>query len=208
MKAGRSSEGARAVSSHTGALAGSDRVFDAAVLQAGAVRAGTLEELFDLARALAAQPLPRTRTPVIVTNGGGLGILAAAADLRLDVSPLDDAARERVRAALPAHAALGNPIDLVGDAGAARYGAALAALGAGAAATLINLTPQAATDSVGVARAIPGATREWPAPVVAVFAGGARVRPGAQLLEEGGVPCYPFPERAVRAVAGMALVAE
>jgi acetyltransferase len=210
MKAGRSSEGARAVSSHTGALAGSDRVFDAAVVQAGAVRAGTLEELFDLARALVAQPLPQSRKLVIVTNGGGLGILAAdaAADLRLEVAPLADAVRGRVRATVPPHAALGNPIDLVGDAGAARYGAALAALGPGDAATLINLTPQAATDSVGIARAILGATRGWPAPVVAVFAGGARVRPGAQLLEEGGVPCYPFPERAARALAGMALVAE
>ena len=210
MKAGRSSEGARAVSSHTGALAGSDAAFQAAVVQAGAIRAETLEDLFDLARALAAQPLPASRRVVFVTNGGGLGILAtdAARNAALDVAPLAPAARERLARVLPPGAALGNPVDLVGDATAARYGAALGALAGGAAAHLVLLAPQAATDALGVARAVLGATRGWRVPVLAVFAGGGRVRPGAQSLEEGGVPCYPFPERAVRALAGMVTLAE
>ncbi|MBI2494668.1 MAG: CoA-binding protein, partial [Candidatus Rokubacteria bacterium] len=210
MKAGRSAEGARAVSSHTGALAGSDTAFEAAVVQAGAVRAGTLEELFDLARALAAQPLPATRRVVVVTNGGGLGILATDAARRagLEVAPLAGEARGRLARALPPNAALGNPVDLVGDATAARYGAALHALAGGDAAHLVLLAPQAATDASGVARAILGATRGWPAPVLAVFAGGGRVRPGAQSLEDGGIPCYPFPERAVGALAGMVALAE
>lgn len=210
MKAGRSAEGARAVSSHTGALAGSDTAFEAAVVQAGAVRAGTLEELFDLARALAVQPLPATRRVVVVTNGGGLGILATDAARRagLEVAPLAGEARGRLARALPPNAALGNPVDLVGDATAARYGAALHALAGGDAAHLVLLAPQAATDASGVARAILGATRGWPAPVLAVFAGGGRVRPGAQSLEDGGIPCYPFPERAVGALAGMVALAE
>ncbi|OGK97211.1 MAG: hypothetical protein A3I14_15955 [Candidatus Rokubacteria bacterium RIFCSPLOWO2_02_FULL_73_56] len=210
MKAGRSAEGARAVSSHTGALAGSDAAFEAAVVQAGAVRAETLEDLFDLARALAAQPLPVGRGVVIVTNGGGLGVLAtdAARAVALDVPPLAPAVRERLARVLPPGAALGNPVDLVGDATAARYGHALAALGGGDAAHLVCLAPQAATDASGVARAVLGATRGWRRPVLAVFAGGGRVRPGAQSLEDGGVPCYPFPERAVRALAGMAALAE
>ena len=210
MKAGRSAEGARAVSSHTGALAGSDAAFEAAVVQAGGIRAETLEELFDLARALAAQPLPVGRRVVIVTNGGGLGILAtdAARAAGLDVAPLEPASRERLAAVLPPNAALGNPVDLVGDATAARYGQALGALGDGDAAHLVLLAPQAATDAVGVARVILGATRGWRRPVLAVFAGGGRVRPGAQSLEEGGVPCYTFPERAVQALAGMVALAE
>ena len=210
MKAGRTAEGARAVSSHTGALAGSDQAFDAAVTQAGAVRARSVEELFDLARALAVQPLPMGRRVVIVTNGGGLGILAtdAARDSGLDVSPLDEAAQGRVGKVLPPQAALGNPVDLVGDATAARYGAALGALQGGDASHVVLLTPQAATDPVGVGRAILGATRGWETPVLAVFAGGARVRPGIQVLEEGGIPCYPFPERAVRALAGMVTLTE
>jgi acetyltransferase len=210
LKTGRSAEGARAVGSHTGALAGSDRAFDAAVRQAGAVRAETLEELFDLARALAAGRRPGGRRVVLTTNGGGLGILAtdAARDAGLDVAPLDEAVRHQLAAVLPPHAALTNPIDLVGDATPARYDAALRVLEGQDASHVVMLAPQAATDAAGVARAVLGATRGWRTPVVAVLAGGARVRPGISLLEEGGVPCYPFPERAVRALGRMVTLAE
>ncbi|MBI2466621.1 MAG: CoA-binding protein, partial [Candidatus Rokubacteria bacterium] len=112
LKAGRSPEGARAVSSHTGALAGSDRAFDTAVRQAGAVRARSVEELFDLAHGLASQPLPRGRRLAIVTNGGGLGIVAtdAAREAGLAVAPPDDAVRGRLRAVLPRTASMRNPV--------------------------------------------------------------------------------------------------
>jgi acetyl coenzyme A synthetase (ADP forming)-like protein len=212
LKAGRSPEGARAVSSHTGALAGSDQAFDAAVRQAGAVRVRSVEELFDLARCLASQPLPRGRRLLVVTNGGGLGIVAtdAAREAGLEVTPLAEAVRARLRPGLPATASVVNPVDLVGDADAGRYGHALHAVGPdeGVDAVLVITTAQAATDAAGVARAVLGATRGWPIPVVATFVGGARVAPGARALEEGGVPCYPFPEPAVTALAGMALLAE
>jgi acetyl coenzyme A synthetase (ADP forming)-like protein len=211
LKAGRSAEGARAVSSHTGALAGSDRAFAAAVVQAGAVRATTVEELFDLARGLASQPLPRGRRLLIVTNGGGLGIVStdAARESGLEVTPLADPIRERLAAVLPATASLVNPVDLVGDADAARYSNALDAIGPTAAdATLVVLTAQAATDSAGVARAVVGATRGWPTPLAAAFVGGARVAAGARALDDAGIPCYPFPEPAVRTLAGMALLGE
>jgi len=211
LKAGRSAEGARAVSSHTGALAGSDRAFDAAVRQAGAVRAHSVEELFDVARALAKQPLPGGRRLLVVTNGGGLGIVAADAahDAGLRVAPLDEAVQARVAAVLPSTASLANPVDLVGDADAARYGNALHAIGpASADAALVILTAQATTDALSVARTLRGVTREWPIPVVAAFVGGARVRAGARALDETGVPCYPFPERAVAALGCMALLAE
>jgi acetyl coenzyme A synthetase (ADP forming)-like protein len=205
LKTGRSAEGARAVASHTGALAGSDEAFDAAVRQAGALRVHTLEELFDVARVLAAGRRPSGSRLVIATNGGGLGILAtdAARAAGLDVAPLDTPIHARLLSALPAHAALTNPVDLIGDADPARYGVALQALDNPDASCLIMLAPQAATDATGVARAILGATRTWTSPVVAVFAGGPRVRAGAQALEEGGIPCFSFPERAVRALAGM-----
>jgi acetyltransferase len=210
MKAGRSPSGVRAVSSHTGALAGADRVFDAAVRQAGAVRARTIEELFDVARALADQPLPQSRRLVVITNGGGPGILAAdaAADAGLTVAPLDDATEARLRAVLPPGAAVGNPIDLVGDAGPGRYGDALRALDGVDAARLVILTPQAATDAVAIARAIRAATRDGSAPVLASFLGGPRVRPGVEALEEQGIPWFPFPERAVTTLAAMAKLAE
>jgi acyl-CoA synthetase (NDP forming) len=131
LKAGRSPEGGRAVSSHTGALAGSDIAFDAAVRQAGAVRARSVEELFDLARCLASQPLPRGRRLLVVTNGGGLGVIAtdAARDAGLEVTELDSPVQARLRAALPSTASVANPVDLVGDADAARYANALHAIG-------------------------------------------------------------------------------
>jgi acetyltransferase len=212
LKAGRSTEGARAVASHTGALAGSDAALDAAVRQAGAVRVESVEELFDLARCLASQPLPGGRRLLIVTNGGGLGVVAAdaAQAAGLDVAPLPEPLRRRLATVLPPTASLGNPVDLVGDADAARYGNALHAVGpdAGVDAALVIMTAQAATDAVGVARAILGATRGWSRPVVAALVGGARVAPGVRILEEAALPCYAFPEPAVAALAGMALIAE
>ena len=212
LKAGRSPEGSRAVSSHTGALAGSDAAFEAAVRQAGAVRARSVEELFDLARVLATQPLPRGRRLLVVTNGGGLGVIAtdAARDAGLEVAALDAPVQARLRAVLPPTASLGNPVDLVGDADPARYANALHAIGpeADIDAALVIMTVQAATDAVGVARAILGATRGWSRPVVAALVGGDRVAPGIRVLEEAGLPCYPFPEPAVTAIAGMALVTE
>jgi acetyltransferase len=212
LKAGRSPEGARAVTSHTGALAGSDAAFDAAVRQAGAVRARSVEELFDLARCLASQPLPRGRRLLVVTNGGGLGVIAAdaARDAGLEVTALGATVQARLRAVLPPTASPGNPVDLVGDADPARYANALHAVGPDAAvdAAVVIMTVQAATDAVGVARAVLGATRNWSRPVVAALVGGDRVAPGIRVLEEAGLPCYPFPEPAVTAIAGLALVAE
>jgi acetyltransferase len=212
LKTGRSAEGARAISSHTGALAGSDAAFDAAVAQAGAVRVRTIEELFDLARALGSQPIPRGRRLLVVTNGGGFGIVAtdAAREAGLEVPPTPGRERQRLGAILPPTASLGNPIDLVGDADAARFGNALHALRgiAGVDALLILLTAQATTDSVGVARAIIGATRDWDLCVAAAFVGGPRVAPGAAALEEAAIPCFTFPERAVAALSGMAALGE
>lgn len=212
LKAGRSAEAARAVSSHTGALAGSDLAFQTAVRQAGAVRARSIEELFDIARALETQPLPKGRRLVVMTNGGGLGIVAtdAARDVGLTVPALAADTRARLRAVLPSMAGLTNPIDLIGDADAARFTNALHGIGGSdvADAALVLVTAQAVTDSAQVARAIVGATRDWSIPMAAAFVGGARVAPGAAALEDAGIPCYPFPERAVAALAGMMTVAE
>ncbi|HKZ05564.1 MAG TPA: acetate--CoA ligase family protein [Methylomirabilota bacterium] len=211
LKTGRSAEGAKAVSSHTGAMAGSDRAFDAAVRAAGAVRVETVAELFDLARALAVQPVPRGRRVAILTNGGGLGIVSAdaarATGLRVDALP--ESSRLRLAESMPPTASLANPVDLVGDADAARYSRALHGLGPTSAdAALVILTAQAATDPAGVARAVIGATRGWPIPVVAALVGGASVAPGVRTLEDAGIPCYEFPEPAIRSLAGMALIAE
>lgn len=211
LKAGRSPEGARAVSSHTGALAGSDRAFDAAVRQAGALRVDTVEELFDVARGIATQPMPRGRRLMVVTNGGGVGIVAAdaARAAGLTIEPPEPATRARLAAGLPPTAGLANPVDLIGDADARRYAHAFESLGPAAAdALLVLLTPQASTDAASVARTVAAATHGWPIPVVAAFVGGARVVAGSRALEDAGVPCYGFPEPAVKTLAGMARLAE
>ena len=162
-------------------------------------------------RVLATQPLARGRRLTIVTNGGGLGIVAAdaARDAKLEVPPPSEDVQARLRAVLPPMATVSNPIDLVGDADAARYANALHALGPdhGADALLVLLTAQAATDSQTVARAIVASTRGWPIPISAAFVGGARVAAGARTLDEAGIPCYGFPERAVAALGGLALLA-
>jgi acyl-CoA synthetase (NDP forming) len=211
LKAGRSAEAARAVTSHTGALAGSDRAFDAAVKQAGAVRVQSVEALFDLAHALERQPVPKGRRLAVVTNGGGLGIVAtdAAGDADLAVPYLGTDVEAQLRAVLPPTASVANPVDLVGDADATRFQDALHALSGASTvdAALVLLTAQATTDSATVARAI-ATTRGWTIPIAAAFVGGPRVAPGAAALEEAGIPCYPFPERAVAALGGMALLGE
>jgi acyl-CoA synthetase (NDP forming) len=134
----------------------------------------------------------------------------AARDAGLEVTALDAPVQARLRAALPSTASVANPVDLVGDADAARYTNALNAIGPDAKpdAALVIMTVQAATDAVGIARAILGAIRGWSRPVVAAMVGGDRVAPGIRILEEAGVPCFSFPEPAVTALAGMALVAE
>ena len=212
LKAGRSVEAARAVASHTGALAGSDRAFEAAVKQAGGVRVPSVEALFDLAHALERQPIPKGRRLAVVTNGGGLGIVAtdAARDSGLVVPSLGPDVEAELRAVLPRTASVANPVDLVGDADAARFHDALHVLGRahGVDVSLVLLTAQAATDSAMVARAIASATRGWTIPIVAAFVGGPRVAPGAAALEEAGIPAYPFPERAVAAIGGMTRVGE
>jgi acetyltransferase len=126
------------------------------------------------------------------------------------VGALDPAERQALRAVLPPSASLSNPVDLVGDADAKRYADALHAIvpGASADAVLVTLTAQAATDSASVARAIAAGTRGWRVPVAATFVGGSRVIAGIRALDEAGIPCYPFPERAVRVLRGMASLGE
>src|SRR5262249_60531067 len=108
---------------------------------------------------------------------------------------------------LPRSASVASPVDLVGDADAARYGNALHAVGAAADAALVIMTAQAATDALGVARAVLGAVSGWSIPVAAALVGGGRVAPGVRALEGAGIPSYPFPEPAGATPAGMGLVA-
>ena len=208
VKAGRSVAGARAATSHTGALASRDGVADAMFHQCGVIRTTTLEELFDTARLLANQPLPAGRRVAILTNAGGPAIMAADAceRLGLELPRLSERVTAELRSFLPAAASVGNPVDMLASASAADYERALPALLADEAtdAALVIFIPPLTTTNDDVARAIRQASRHVPGkPVLAVLM--AAHDPPRDLES---IPCYRFPEGAAAALARAASYAE
>jgi acyl-CoA synthetase (NDP forming)/RimJ/RimL family protein N-acetyltransferase len=201
VKGGRTPAGARGAGSHTGALlAGSDSTVDALFHQAGVVRTDTLGELFDIASMLVRQPPPAGPRVGILTNGGGLGILCAdaceAAGLEVPETPAEVVFRLE-RAALPAEAALGNPVDLLATASPAQFAATIDAFAQSDAvdALIVLYVPPLMTDPEPIAAAIRDAATRGGLPIAAVFA--MRQLPPAA----AGLPCFQFPEDAARAVA-------
>ena len=206
LKSGVSAAGARAASSHTGAMAGSDLVFNIAFAQTGVMRVNTAEELFDLAEAFSMQPIPAGSNVAIVTNAGGPGILAtdACEKFNLKVAPVKPEMVEKLRGKLPPAAGFFNPIDLLGDAPASRYKFAMETMldSSDVDSLLVILTPQAMTEPVETAKAvIEVATVFRNKPITASFIGGRAVQEAIALLEEAQIPCYQFPESAVQAIA-------
>lgn len=205
IKAGATNAGARAVSSHTGTLAGSEAVYRAAFRQAAIVQAESVEELFDFAVYFSSQPLPKGSRVAIVTNAGGPGIMATDACERsgLSLASLEPETVESLRQALPTAAGLYNPVDVLGDAPAKLYAKAMELVLAdnGVDSLLVLLTPQGLTDIVGTARMVAEAAARSDKPVVAGFMGKRDIEPGIEILRRAGVPNYPFPERAVHALA-------
>ena len=210
IKSGRHPTGVRAAVSHTGAIVGADDVFDAVVRRAGAVRVRTLGQLVAAAQALADGVRPVGRRLAVITNAGGPGVLAAdrAADADLDVelATLAPATAAALQAALPAHWSHGNPIDLIGDADAARYDAAVAACLAdpGIDGLLVMLTPQAMTAPTRIAEALRERVRGATKPVLACWMGDASVSEGRALLQSAGIPTFGEPEPAVETFAQVA----
>jgi acetyltransferase len=204
VKAGRYAEGARAAASHTGALAGSDEVHDAAFRRAGMLRVSGLQDLFAAVQTLGLSERPRGDRLAILTNGGGLGVLATDALMdaggRLaDLAPSTLAALD---AALPPTWSHTNPVDVVGDAGPERYAAALRTLldDPGVDAVLVIHCPTAVSSPAAVARAVAEVAREERrAALLASWVGDLSGREARRLLGEAGIPSHPTPELAVRA---------
>ncbi|HZB22836.1 MAG TPA: GNAT family N-acetyltransferase [Gaiellaceae bacterium] len=209
MKSGRTGAGAKAAGSHTAALTSSDVAVDALFRQAGVVRAETLEELVDLAVLFSTQPLPRGRRVAIITNAGGLGILAAdACDAAgLELPPLGEETTRRLREVLPTEASVANPVDMLGSATAATYERTLPHVLAdpGVDAVIVLFVPPvtAGADEVAVAvsRASEGSTK----PVLSALMD-ARGIPHA--LSQAGVPGFSYPESAARALGRAAARSE
>lgn len=201
VKSGRSSAGARAASSHTGALASSDAVVDALFEQSGVIRTNTLEELFDVATLLAHQPVPTGRRVAILTNAGGPGILAADAceAQGLSLPSLSDATVAELRSFLPAAASVGNPVDMIASATAESYGRALRALLSDdrVDSVLVIFIPPLVTHPEDVAREVKAAAAAFPGkPVLGIF---MSAHSASTLLAP--IPCFEFPESAAVALA-------
>lgn len=207
VKSGTTSAGSRAVSSHTGTLAGSERAYDAALNQAGVIRAGSVQDLFDFSVAFARQPLPGKGGVVIVTNAGGPGIMATDALERagLRQASLSRETMDALRANLPAAASVLNPVDVLGDARADRYAMAIDTVlkDPDVGAVIVILTPQVMTEIEETAHAIGQASKTYNKPILASFMGEATTGAGVKILNEYLVPNYVVPERAVAALRAM-----
>jgi acetate---CoA ligase (ADP-forming) len=210
VKAGRTSAGRRAASSHTAALAAGETAVEALFHQAGVIRAETLEDMFGIATVLSAQPVPAGRRVAVLTNGGGPGILVADAceAAGLLVPELSNATQAALRAGLPAEAATGNPVDMVASATAEDYGRCLRLLGTADeidAIIAVFIAPFL-TRAEDVAREITSAAADLPGkPVLAVF---MTAGPPPASLASAGIPAFTYPERAAAALGPIAQWAE
>jgi acetyl coenzyme A synthetase (ADP forming)-like protein len=208
LKAGRTFVGAKAASSHTGSLAGSDKVYDAIFDQCGVIRGDTLEEIFDYVKAFSSQPLPKGKNVAIVTNSGGPGILATDSCIKygLNLATLSKTTKKTLNTILPPTASLNNPLDLIAEAQHEQFEVAIRAMLSQKSvhSALIILTPTAFTDVEKISKAIIKVAKKIKKPVATCLLGVYDVSRGINLLEENNIPDYRFPESAARVLAEMA----
>ena len=208
LKGGTSTAGARAAGSHTGALVGSFLAYKTAFDKAGVILAENIEELFNFGLAFTEQPIPKSEGIAIVTNAGGPGILATdlSEKLGLRLAALSSETRNQLREKLPPAAAIGNPIDVLGDAKADRYRYATERVlkDGSVNAVVVILTPQAMTESVATAQAMVEIREQNSGkPLVAVFMGGESVEEARNHLKRNGILCYDFPDDAIRTISAL-----
>ena len=207
IKAGRSEQAARAASSHTGALTGSDEVLDAALRRCGVLRVRRISDLFYMAEVLAKQPRPQGPRLAIVTNAGGPGVLATDA-LIAEGAELADLSAETIAGLdgiLPPHWSRHNPIDIIGDAPPERFAQTIEIVKGdrGVDGLLVTLAPQGMTNPTEVAERIKSFANTEGKPILASWMGGANVARAEEILNTAGIPTFPFPDTASRAFAYM-----
>ncbi len=213
LKSGTTAAGTTASSSHTGAVAGSDAAYTALFKQARMFRAENFETLMELLLVLNQNPIPRGKRLAIVTNAGGLGVLAtdAAIESGLELATLSDATQQQLQTILPPAANTHNPVDVLGDALAARYAAALKIIATddGVDLLLVILTPQTMTETEKTAQEIVKLRALYPTlPIVTVFSGAALVRESHQILQKAGLPNLLYPESGARSLGVLAQFGE
>ncbi len=207
LKGGTTQEGTHAVSSHTGSLAGSKQIHSAAFRQAGAIQAQSLEELFDFARVLTSQPIPRGDRVQIITDGGGFGVLTTdwVIENRLSLARMDRKILASLRKAFPPHVVLKNPLDLTGDADVERYRLAIDAAIQDSNVDMIALITlfQIPTLTADITDVVSAASERSSKPLVVIAAGGRFTEVLKKTLEDSGVPTFSYPERAAQALRAL-----
>ena len=207
LKSGRTDSGATAASSHTGAMSGSDSVYDAALKQSGMIRAHNLEEMTDYLQVFSSMPVPDGKNIAIVTNAGGMGVMAADAvsDYGLSLAKLSKETIDILHEKLPKAAGVYNPIDVLGDAPAERLTAALNAVLSDPAVNML-MVMMAPTDTIDIPSAAKAVAefKDAKIPIVAAMVGGEEINKGSLILRNANIPTYSSPERAVRALGAMA----
>lgn len=208
VKSGRNESGSRAAVSHTAALVGDDKVFDAAIKRAGAVRVTTVTQLFAAAQTLASGTRVEGPRLAIITNGGGPGVMAAdhAADIPLPLAELSKESIKKLSKVLPAHWSHSDPIDILGDADANRYQAATSTVLAdnNVDGLLVLLTPQGMTDPTACAQGVIKAAKKSKKPVLACWMGEKLVENGRRLFAKASIPQFRSPEAGVDAFGYLA----
>jgi len=208
LKAGRTSAGAAAASSHTGSLAGADSTYAAAFDRVGVIRAESIEHLFDVAMAFSYMPLPKGDRVAVVTNAGGPGIMMSDAIemAGLKVAHFDDATTKKLLETLPPAGSAHNPVDVLGDAKSEMYGKAMDIVieSQEVDSLIVVLTPQKMTDSDNVALKMVELSKKYKdKPIFACFMGSGSIQKGVKILRDNKIPQYGVPERAAKALLEM-----
>lgn len=204
QKGGTTAEGSTAVQSHTGSLAGSAEVFSAAFKQAGMIQADDMEEMFDFARILSTQPLPKGKRVQVITDGGGFGVMAVDGIIknRLELARMGKKSVAELKKKLPPYFVIKNPIDLTGNAESWHYAAAIEAAmkDPNTDMVMVIVLFQVPALTPEVTEVIMEANKEGTKPLVVVASGGRYTEVLKKSLEAGGVPCFSYPGRAAKAM--------
>lgn len=207
IKAGRSQAAAQAAASHTGSLAGSDEVFDAALERVGVLRVNSISELFSMASVLARQPRPKGPRLTIVTNAGGPAVLATDATVlnHAELSVLEDKTLKELNQFLPKAWSHGNPVDILGDATSETYSKTLKVLASDSNTdgVLVILSPQDMTDPTAVAKSVKAFANMPGKPLLASWMGGESVSKGTRILNNANIPVFEYPDDAAKTFGTM-----
>jgi acetyltransferase len=202
IKAGRTQQAAKAAASHTGSLAGSDEVLEAAFRRVGILRVNNISDVFYMTEVLAHQPRPKGPRLTILTNAGGPGVLATDSLLGAggELAAISPATMEKLNQVLPPHWSHNNPIDIIGDAGPERYRKAveIVARDPDSDGLLVIMTPQGMTDPTTIAQELKPYAKLPGKPILASWMGGSEVAGGEAVLNSAGIPTFPFPDTAAK----------